>query len=265
MLVDSHCHLDFPEFAEELDDVVARAAEAGIGWMLTINTHLSKFEGVRAVAERFENIWCTVGIHPHEAGREPATDAAQLQTLAAHPKVVGFGETGLDYYYEKSPRADQRRNFRAHIEAAREAGLPVIVHARDADAYTAEILEEEYANGPFSGLLHCFSSGADLARRALDLGMYVSFSGIVTFKNADAVRAVAKSVPLNRLLVETDAPFLAPVPMRGKRNEPAFTAYTASALAGLRGMDEADLAAATTANFFRLFAKTGRNRSGVSA
>ncbi|MEQ8195688.1 MAG: TatD family hydrolase [Rhodospirillales bacterium] len=262
MLVDSHCHLDFPEFAEELDAVVERAGAAGIGWMLTINTHLSKFEGVRAVAERFDNIWCTVGIHPHEAGREAATDAAQLQALAAHPKVVGFGETGLDYYYEKSPREDQKRNFRAHLQASREACLPVIVHARDADRDTADILEDEYAKGPFSGLLHCFSSGAELAHRALDLGMYISFSGIVTFKNADEVRAVAKSVPLNRLLVETDAPFLAPIPMRGKRNEPAFTAYTAAAVAELRGMTEAELAEATTANFFRLFTKT--NEKGAA-
>ena len=259
MLVDSHCHLDFPEFADELDDVVLRAKDAGVGWMLTIGTHITKFDQVRAVAERFDNIWCSVGIHPHEAAREPETDAVQLQTLASHPKVVGLGETGLDYYYEKSPREEQQRNFRAHIQAARATGLPLIVHARNADADTADILEEEYAKGAFTGLLHCFSSGPDLARRALDLGLYISFSGIITFKNAEEVRRVAKDVPLNQLLVETDAPYLAPVPNRGKTNEPAFTAYTAAKVAELKGLEVAELADVTTENFFRLFTKANRD------
>jgi len=261
MLVDSHCHLDFPDFADDLDGVVARAKDAGIGWMLTIGTHITKFDQVRAVAERFDNIWCTVGIHPHEAAREPETDAVQLQTLAEHPKVIGLGETGLDYFYEKGPREEQQRNFRSHIQAARETGLPLIVHARNADVDTADILEEEYAKGAFPGLLHCFSSGPGLAKRALDLGFYISFSGIVTFKNAEEVRRVAKDVPLNQLLVETDAPYLAPVPNRGKTNEPAFTALTAAKVAELKGLEAEEFATVTTDNFFRLFAKANREIS----
>jgi TatD DNase family protein len=261
MLVDSHCHLDFPDFTDDLDGVVARAKDAGIGWMLTIGTHITKFDQVRAVAERFDNIWCTVGIHPHEAAREPETDAVQLQTLAEHPKVIGLGETGLDYFYEKSPREEQQRNFRSHIQAARETGLPLIVHARNADVDTADILEEEYAKGAFPGLLHCFSSGPGLAKRALDLGFYISFSGIVTFKNAEEVRCVAKDVPLKQLLVETDAPYLAPVPNRGKTNEPAFTALTAAKVAELKGLEAEEFATVTTDNFFRLFAKANREIS----
>ena len=261
MLVDSHCHLDFPDFTDDLDGVVTRAKDAGIGWMLTIGTHITKFDQVRAVAERFDNIWCTVGIHPHEAAREPETDAVQLQTLAEHPKVIGLGETGLDYFYEKSPREEQQRNFRSHIQAARETGLPLIVHARNADVDTADILEEEYAKGAFPGLLHCFSSGPGLAKRALDLGFYISFSGIVTFKNAEEVRRVAKDVPLKQLLVETDAPYLAPVPNRGKTNEPAFTALTAAKVAELKGLKAEEFATVTTDNFFRLFAKANREIS----
>jgi TatD DNase family protein len=261
MLVDSHCHLDFPDFTDDLDGVVARAKDAGIGWMLTIGTHITKFDQVRAVAERFDNIWCTVGIHPHEAAREPETDAVQLQTLAEHPKVIGLGETGLDYFYEKSPREEQQRNFRSHIQAARETGLPLIVHARNADVDTADILEEEYAKGAFPGLLHCFSSGPGLAKRALDLGFYISFSGIVTFKNAEEVRCVAKDVPLKQLLVETDAPYLAPVPNRGKTNEPAFTALTAAKVAELKGLEAEEFATVTTDNFFWLFAKANREIS----
>ena len=257
-LVDSHCHLDYPEFADQLDDVVARAGEAGIGYMLTIGAKLSQFDQVRAVAERFDNIWCSVGIHPHEAAKEPETDAVQLQALAAHPKVVGLGETGLDYYYEKSPREEQQRNFRAHIQAARQTGLPVIVHARNADADIGDILEEEYAKGAFTGLLHCFSSSEILAKRALDLGMYISFSGIVTFKNAEEVRRVARDVPMNQILVETDSPYLAPVPNRGKTNEPAYTAYTASKVAEIKDICIGELAQATTENFFRLFTKAER-------
>ena len=257
-LVDSHCHLDFPDFADDLDGVVARAKDAGIGWMLTISTHITKFDQVRAVAEQFDNIWCSVGIHPHEAAREPEVDAVQLQTLADHSKVIGLGETGLDYFYEKSPREEQQRNFRSHIQAARETGLPLIVHARNADADTADILEEENAKGAFPGLLHCFSSGPELAKRALDLGFYISFSGIVTFKNAEEVRCIAKDVPLNQLLVETDAPYLAPVPNRGKTNEPAFTAYTAAKVAELHDIEINQLADVTTDNFFRLFSKANR-------
>ncbi len=255
MLVDSHCHLDFPEFANELDDVVARAGEAGVATMLTICTHLTRFPRVLAVAERFDNVWCTVGIHPHEAASEPETSAATLVRLAEHPKVVGFGETGLDYHYLHSPAEAQQRSFRAHIAAARSAQLPLVVHTREADADTARILAEEMGQGPFPGLLHCFSSTRQLAETAVDLGFSISFAGIVTFKKAEALRETAAALPLDRILVETDAPYLAPVPKRGKRNEPAFVHHTAAEVARIRGMALDDLAAATTDNFFRLFRK----------
>lgn len=257
MLVDSHCHLDFPDFEHELDTVIARARAAGVAGMLTISTHLSRFERVRAVAERFEGVWCTVGVHPHEAASEGGMTRDALVELARHPKVVGFGETGLDYYYEHSPREAQVRSFRVHIAAAREAGLPVVVHTRDADEDTARLLAAEYAAGAFTGLIHCFSSTQALADQALGLGLYISFSGIVTFKKADALRAVAATVPLERLLVETDAPFLAPGPKRGKRNEPAFVTHTAAEVARVRGLAPDVIAEATSANFFRLFSKAG--------
>ena len=253
-LVDSHCHLDFPDFGPDLDGTVTRAREAGVGLMLTIGTKLSQFPGVRAVAERYPDVWCSVGIHPHEAAVEEG-DTARLVELANHPKVVGFGETGLDFFYEHSPRDAQERGFRAHIAAARQAGLPLIVHTRDADAETGAILAEEMAQGPFTGLLHCFSSGPELAEKAVELGFYISLSGIVTFKKAEELRATVAAVPLDRILVETDAPYLAPVPMRGKRNEPAFVAYTAAKLAEIKGVSSETLAAATTANFLRLFRK----------
>ena len=255
MLVDSHCHLDFKEFGDDIDDVVARAGANGIGAMVTICTHLSRFEGVRAVAERFDNIWCSVGVHPHEAGAEGQEAADALIALADHPKVVGIGETGLDYYYEHSPRPAQRTSFRAHIAAARATGLPLIVHSRDADGEMADILREEHAAGPFSGVMHCFSSGRALAEAALDIGLYISFSGILTFKKADEVRAIARDVPADRLLVETDAPFLAPTPNRGKRNEPAFVVHTAAQLAAVRETGTEELAKLTTDNFFRLFSR----------
>jgi TatD DNase family protein len=255
MLVDSHCHLDFPEFAAELDAVVDRARAAGVGRMVTIGTRLSKFDQVLRVAERFDDVSCSVGVHPHEAANEPGEDAERLVALARHPKVVGIGETGLDYFYEHSPRDRQAASFRAHIAAARETGLPLIVHARDADDDMAQILGEEMGKGRFTAVLHCFSSSRQLAEKAVELGLYISLSGIVTFKKADSLRETAKAIPLDRLLVETDAPYLAPVPVRGKRNEPAFVAHTAAAVAALRGMDTAALVAATGANFFRLFAK----------
>lgn len=263
MLVDSHCHLDFPDFEGELDAVVRRAGEAGVGAMLTICTHVSRFPQVRAVAERFPNVYCTVGIHPHEAGHEPPAMAAELVRLAEHPKVVGFGESGLDFYYEHSPRPDQERSFRAHIEAARQAGLPIVVHTRDADAETLAILSEEHAKGPFPGLIHCFSAGRELAEAAVHLGLSISFSGIVTFKKADHLRDIARDLPLERILVETDAPYLAPVPKRGKRNEPAFTAFTAAEIAKLKGLSPEAFAEATTDNFFRLFAKAKRPGQGA--
>ncbi len=255
VLVDSHCHLDFPDFGPEVDEVVARAHAAGVGLMVTISTKVSAFDRVRAVAERFPHVFCTVGIHPHEAASEPETDMATLVALAKHPKVVGIGETGLDYFYEHSPREAQQRNFRAHIAAARETGLPLIVHTRDADADTAHILDEEMEEGAFPGLLHCFSSGPELAEKAIKLGLYVSFSGIVTFKNAESLRETAARIPMERLLVETDAPYLAPVPKRGQRNEPGFVVHTAARLAEIKGVTAAELAEATTANFLKLFAR----------
>ena len=258
MLVDSHCHLDFPDFVDELDDVVLRAGEAGVGAVLTICTHVTRFEKVLKVAEAYDNIFCTVGIHPHEAGKEPPVDAARLMELAQHPKVVGFGETGLDYYYEHSPREEQKRSFRAHIQASREAGLPVIVHTRDADDDTLSVLEDEHKKGAFPGLIHCFSSSPELAARSLELGFYISISGIATFKAAQELRDTISGIPLERLLVETDAPYLSPVPKRGKRNEPAFTAYTASVVAELKGVPVKTFAEATTDNFFTLFSKARR-------
>jgi TatD DNase family protein len=258
MLVDSHCHLDFPEFAPELDAVVQRANDAGVTVCVSIGTTLAKFPSVRAIAERFANVWCSVGIHPHEAQHELLDTPAALVVAAKHPKVVGIGETGLDYYYEHSPRQQQIANFRAHIAAARQTGLPVIVHTRDADDETIKVLEEEMAAAPFTGLIHCFTGTQRLADAALALGMSISVSGIATFKKSDELRAVLKTVPLDRLLVETDAPYLAPTPHRGKRNEPAFVAHTAAALATLKGVSADELARATTDNFFRLFARVAR-------
>ncbi|MGE5538634.1 MAG: TatD family hydrolase [Gemmatimonas sp.] len=255
MLVDSHCHLDFPDFAEERADVIGRARAAGVGCMLSISTKLSTFPAVRAIAESNGDVFCTVGIHPHEADAERLDSTQVLVDASAHPRVVGIGETGLDYYYDHSDRASQQRVFRAHIAAARATQLPLVVHTRDADADMARILGEEYGQGAFPGLLHCFSSSQELAEAALAIGFYISFSGIVTFKNAESVRATARMVPRDRLLVETDAPYLAPVPNRGKRNEPAFVVHTARTLAELRGESADALAEATTANFFRLFAK----------
>ncbi len=255
MLVDTHCHLDFPDFEDDLDGVVARAVEAGVTKMVTICTHVSRFERVLAIAERFDAVFCTVGIHPHEAGDEAEVSAERLIELARRPKVIGFGETGLDYHYERAPREDQRRNFITHIEAARMSGLPIVVHTRDADTDTAEILRREMEKGAFSGLLHCFSSSSGLARAALDLGFYISLSGIVTFKKAHALRQTVETIPMDRILVETDAPFLAPVPKRGKRNEPAFTAHTAACVAEVKHLELNEFSKITTENFHRLFKK----------
>ena len=258
MLVDSHCHLDFPEFAPELDAVVARAQAAGVGVCVTIGTTLAKFDQVEAVARRFGHIFCSVGVHPHEADQEPLADAAPLLGRAAHPKVVGIGETGLDYYYGHSARETQIANFRRHIEAARETGLPLIVHTRDAEDDTIAILSEEMARGAFPGLIHCFTGTPRLAATALELGFLISVSGIATFKKSEELRATLRTVPLERLLVETDAPFLAPAPYRGKRNEPAFVVNTAATLAELKGVSPDALAEATTENFFHLFKKVER-------
>jgi TatD DNase family protein len=226
--------------------------------MVTISTKITEAEKIIALAESHEALVCSVGIHPHEAGREPETSAAELVALAAHEKVVGIGETGLDYFYEHSPREAQQRNFRAHIDACRQSRLPLIVHARDADEDTADILEDEMGKGDYPGLIHCFTAGPELARRALDIGFYISISGIATFKNAAELRETIKAVPLERLLVETDAPFLAPVPHRGKRNEPSFVAETAAMLAELKGVSPQELARITTDNFFTLFTKAQR-------
>jgi len=258
MLVDSHCHLDFPEFAEDFEQIMSRAAEANVGLMLTICTHLSRFPRVLAVAERFDNVYCTVCIHPHEAGEETEVTAEQLVELAKHPKVVGFGETGLDYFYEHSPREAQKKSFRAHIQAARMAKLPIIIHTRDADEDTAAILEEEMAAGTFPGLVHCFSSGRALGEKAVELGLYISLSGILTFKKSEDLRDIARDLPLERLLVETDSPFLAPIPHRGKRCEPAYVAQTAAVLADIKGLTPPALADVTTDNFFSLFTKVPR-------
>jgi TatD DNase family protein len=254
-LVDSHCHLDFPDYAGQVDAVVERARAVGVGVCISIGTELKRFSGVKAVAERFPNVWCSVGVHPHESEKEQLDGEAALVHEAAHPKVVGIGETGLDYYYEHSPRAPQQANFRFHAAAARRTGLPLIVHTRDADDDTIAILQDEMAKGMFTGLIHCFTGTQKLADAALEMGLYISVSGIATFKNSGALRDVVKTVPLERLLVETDAPFLAPVPHRGKTNEPAFVVHTAKMLAELKGVSPEELASTTTANFFRLFSK----------
>ena len=259
MLVDSHCHLDFPDFASELDDVVARARAAGIGRMVTISTRVRQFDRVRGVCERFDDVYCSVGTHPHNAHEELDVSADDLVGLTAHPKVVAVGEAGLDYFYDKAPREAQAQGLRTHIEAARRTGLPLVIHSRDADDDMAEILTDEAGKGAFPMVLHCFSSGRALALAGVALGAYVSFSGIVTFKNSQALRDLAGELPADRILVETDAPYLAPVPHRGKRNEPAFVAHTAAVVADARGMPEAGLREQTTENFFRLFSKVPRD------
>lgn len=256
MLVDSHCHLDFPDFAEDMEGVLARAAAAGVGKMVTISTRVHRFDAVRAIAEAHDPVWCSVGTHCHHAAEEPDVDRDRLIALAAHPKVVAIGEAGLDYHYDFSPREVQLASFREHVAAARETGLPLVIHSRQADDDMAQVLEEETAGeGAFPHLLHCFSSGAELARRSLALGGYVSFSGILTFKKSDDVRAVAAEVPLDRLLVETDAPYLAPMPHRGKRCEPAHVAETTRVLASVKGLTVDAMARITTENFHRLFKK----------
>jgi TatD DNase family protein len=255
MLVDSHCHLDFPDLAPRLPDVIAAAAEAGVGRMVTISTHVRRAETYRALAEAHEPVFCTVGTHPHNAAEEPETAVAELVRLADHPRCIAIGESGLDYYYDKSPREVQRQVFRTHIAAARETGLPLVIHARDADADMIAILTEEMRAGRYDAVLHCFSSGAELAAVGVDLGFYVSFSGILTFKKSDEIRRIAASVPRERLLVETDAPYLAPEPHRGRINEPAYAAHTARVLADMIGVSEGEVARITTDNFYRLFRK----------
>lgn len=258
MLVDSHCHLDFPDFAEERAAVVERALANGVGLMVTISTRVRRFDGVRAIADAFEPVYCSVGTHPHNAAEELDIDVATLVELSRHPKVVAIGEAGLDYFYDKSPRTAQAQGLRTHIEAARQTGLPLVIHARDADADMEAILEEEMGKGAFPFILHCFSSGRRLAEAGVELGGYVSFSGILTFKNSTELRSIAADIPHDRLLVETDAPYLAPVPFRGKRNEPAHVASTAAVLGETIGVTPEEIARITTENFLRLFTKVRR-------
>jgi TatD DNase family protein len=258
MLIDHHCHLDFPDFASDLDGVVARATAAGVGLMVTISTRIRRFSEVLKIAETYDNVYCSVGTHPHYAHEELDVSVDEIVRLSEHPKVVAIGEAGLDYFYDNSPRDAQTQGFRSHVAVARATQLPLVIHARNADEDLAAILEEEMARGRFPAVLHCFTGGEGLARRGLDLGLYVSFSGILTFKKSQALRDVAAMVPLDRVLVETDAPYLAPGPLRGRRNEPAYVTHTAAELARIKGVHEQELARATTENFFRLYSKTPR-------
>ncbi len=258
MLVDSHCHLDFPDFAGELDGVVARARAAGVGRIVTISTRIRQQEALLGIAGRFPDVYCSVGTHPHHAHEELDIDAEAIVARTRHPKVVALGEAGLDYHYNFSPRDAQERGFRNHIAAARETQLPLVIHTREADADAARILEEETGKGPFPAVLHCYTGGSELARRAIELGLYISFTGILTFKKSDDLRAIAASLPRERVLVETDAPYLAPGKFRGKRNEPAYVTETARVLAEVQGITPEDVARQTTENFFRLFSKVPR-------
>jgi len=265
MLVDHHCHLDHWTDESERDGIVTRARAAGIERIVTISTWVRRFETYAAIAERYPDVYCTVGTHPHQAHEELDVPVEEIVRLSEHRKCVGIGEAGLDYFYKKSPPEAQAEGFRRHIAAARATGLPLVIHSRDADADTAAILEEEMAKGRFSAVLHCFTGGAELARRAVAIGLYVSFSGVLTFKKSEALRDVAAEVPLDRLLVETDAPFLAPEPFRGKRNEPALVVHTAAALAAVKRIAPPELAAITTDNFHRLYSKVPRSGAGIAA
>ncbi len=258
MLVDSHCHLDFPDFKEELDGVMARAAAAGVGRIVTISTRVRRQADLIAIAERFPNVYCSVGTHPHHAHEELDIGTADLVALTRHPKVVAIGEAGLDYHYDNAPRDAQERSFRAHIAAARETGLPLVIHSREADADMAALLRDEMGKGTFPAVLHCFTGSRELAFAAIELGLYVSFTGILTFKRSDELRAIARDLPADRILVETDSPYLAPGPYRGKRCEPAYVAETAKVLAETRGVGIDAIARQTTDNFFRLFRKVPR-------
>lgn len=261
MLVDSHCHLDFPGLAEEHAGVVERAHAAGVAVIQTIGTRLSTFDEVLAIAESDRGIFCSVGVHPHQADEEGVRDPAPLVARARHPKVIGIGESGLDYYYDNSSRARQEQSFRAHIEAARGSGLPLIVHTRDADRDTIDVLRAAMAEAPFTGVIHCYSSSPELGLAAVEMGLYLGVGGILTFKRSDELRATVRDLPLDRLLLETDAPYLAPQPFRGKRNEPAYVAHVATTLAEVKGLPVTEIARATTDNFFRLFTKAAPARA----
>lgn len=264
MLVDSHCHLDFPDFADDLDGIVARAEAAGVGRIITISTRVRRVAGLRDIAERFPNVYFSVGTHPHQADEEDGIPAEELISLSHHPKAVAFGEAGLDYFYKNSSPEAQARGFRAHIAAARETGLPLVIHTREADDDCGRILDEEMEKGPFRAVLHCYTGGRELAMKAVAHGLYVSFTGILTFKNSQNVRDVAAEIPLDRIMVETDAPFLAPGKYRGKRNEPSFVTETAKALAELRGVSFEEISGQTTENFFRFFDKVPRPDSAIA-
>jgi TatD DNase family protein len=257
MLIDSHCHLDFEALANDIDGVLARAAAVGVTGMVTISTYVEKFSTYAAIAERYPNVWCSVGTHPHHADEELNIQVDDLVRLSAHPRCVAIGEAGLDYFYDNAPREAQATGLRRHIAASRITGLPLVIHSRQCDDDMAAILTEESVRGAFPFVLHCFTAGVGLARTALDLGGYISFSGIITFKNAEEIREVAKFVPADRYLVETDAPYLAPIPHRGQSNEPSFVRHTAEKLADVRGISLEQLGRETTANFARLFSKTG--------
>lgn len=254
-LVDSHCHLNFPDFKDDLDAVVARARAAGVGVMQTICTEMAEFDEVLAIAERYEGIYCSVGVHPNDSGKQEVATAQELVEKAKHPLVIGIGETGLDYHYEYTQRERQKESFLNHIEAARITGLPLIVHTRDAEDDTIDILTSEYQKGKFNGVIHCFTSTKYLAEKAIEIGFYISFSGIITFKNANEIREVVKLVPSDRMLIETDSPFLAPVPNRGKRNEPEYVKYTNDIIANIKGTSPEECATITSNNFFQLFSK----------
>lgn len=259
MLVDHHCHLDFPQFAEDFAGVIARAKRAGVGVMVSISTRVKQLDTLLQLTAREPDLYCSVGTHPHNADHEMDVTTEELVRLATmHEKVVAIGEAGLDYYYQKSTRENQAEGFRRHIAAARITGLPLEIHTRDADQDCKAILEQEHAKGAFPAILHCYTGGMDLAMRAVELGLHVSFTGVVSFKKSEALREIAKAVPLDRILVETDAPYLAPEPYRGKTNEPAYVVHTAAAIAKARGIDPEEFAAATTQNFFRLFTKVKR-------
>jgi TatD DNase family protein len=255
MLVDSHCHLDFPDFAGDLDAIVARAAAAGIGRIVTISTRVRRLNELIAIAERHDNVFCSVGTHPHNADEEDGISPRELVELTKHPKVVALGEAGLDYFYQHGSREAQARGFRAHIAAARETGLPLVIHTREADEDCGRILEEEVAKGPFRAVLHCYTGGRELAMRAIALGLLISFTGILTFRKSEALRAIAAELPADRLMVETDSPYLAPGKFRGKRNEPSYVVEVAKVLAETRGVSLAEISRQTTENFFRLFSK----------
>jgi TatD DNase family protein len=260
MFVDSHCHLNYKGLVEQQQDVLARARAAGVGAMLNISTREREWDDIIGLAELEDDIWASVGIHPHEADAHTGIDTSKLVAKAANSRVIGIGETGLDYYYDHSDRAQQRASFREHIAASRETGLPLIVHTRDAEDDTAEILGDEMGKGAYPGVIHCFTASAEFARIALDLGLYISISGIVTFKNAKDLQSIAKELPEDRLLIETDSPFLAPVPHRGKSCEPGFVADTARFMADLRGVSVETLAAQSSDNFYRLFSKARRKQ-----